>query len=54
MFLPCAKIQRGPRPPDADVHGQGCGSGSLKRLNFCESGSILKKEAGNGSKLGSD
>jgi len=23
-----------------------------KRLNFCENGSILKKEAGNGSKLG--
>jgi len=30
---------------------QGCGSGSWKRLNFCESGSTLKKEAG--SELGS-
>jgi len=26
--------------------GQGCGSGSWKRLNFCGSGSALKKEAG--------
>jgi len=25
-----------------------------KRLNFCRSGSSLKKEAGSGSKLGSD
>jgi len=32
---------------------QGCGSGSWKRLNFCGSGSTLKKEAGSGSKLGS-
>jgi len=34
--------------------GQGCGSGSWKRLNFCESRSTLKKEAGSGSKLRSD
>jgi len=26
----------------------------LKRLNFCGSGSTLKKEAGSGSKLGND
>jgi len=33
-----------------------CGSGNWKwkRLNFCGSGSILKKEAGSGSKLRSD
>jgi len=32
--------------------GQGYGSGSsgIKQLNFCGSGSILKKEAGSGSK----
>jgi len=34
--------------------GQGCASGSWKRLNFCGSGSTLKKEARSGSKLGSD
>jgi len=28
-------------------------TGMWKRLNFCESGSTLKKEAGSGSKLGS-
>jgi len=28
--------------------------GMRKRLNFCGSGSTLKKEAGSGSKLGSD
>jgi len=36
---------------------QGCGSGSWKRwkrLHFCGSGSIFKKEAGNRSKLESD
>jgi len=37
---------------------QGCESGSwkrkqCKRLNFCGSGSTLKKEAGSGSELGS-
>jgi len=30
-----------------------CHSGMWKRLNFCVSGSTLKKEAGSGSKLGS-
>jgi len=30
------------------------GAGMWKRLNFCESRSTLKKEAGSGSKLGSD
>jgi len=29
-------------------------AGMWKRLNFCGSGSILKKEARSGSKLGSD
>jgi len=33
---------------------QRCGSGSWKRLNFCGSGSTLKKEAGSRSKLGSN
>jgi len=33
---------------------QGCGSRSWTRFNFCGSGSTLKKEAGSGSKLGSD
>jgi len=41
-------------PHDADVHEQGCGNGGWKRLNFCENGSTLKKEARYGSKLGSD
>jgi len=35
--------------------GQRCESGSIwKLLNFCGSGITLKKEAGSGSKLGSD
>jgi len=32
---------------------QGCGSGSWKRLNFCGSGSTLKKEVGSGNEFGS-
>jgi len=36
-----------------DVEAEaGSGNWKRKRLNFCGSGSTLKKEAGNGSKLG--
>jgi len=35
------------------LHIRNRGCGSWKRLNFCGSGSTLKKEAGNGSNLGS-
>jgi len=34
-------------------HGAGMRKG-WKRLNFCRSGSTLKKEAGSGSELGCD
>jgi len=40
--------------PEAFFIKQGAGMWKRKRLNFCGSGSTLKKEAGSGSKLESD
>jgi len=53
-FFSNAFALTGPYPLNLHYFKQGCGSVSWKRwkrLNFCGSGSTLKKEAGSGSKL---